>query len=77
MIKYKICKFVDGNGEEWYQIKKARWLFWYYMSSYTGIGSIRTVDKFFTLEQAQKYIKDDIEYTKRRIIKKVECIDYV
>lgn len=77
MTKYKICKFVNGNEEEWYQILKKGWLFWSYMSSYTGVGSLRTIDKFSNIEQAKKYIQDDIAYDKRGQIKKVECFDYV
>jgi len=77
MTKYKICKFVNGNGEEWYQVLKKGWFCWHYMSSYTGIGPIRTIDQFSNIEQAQQYINDDIKYTKRKMIKKVECFDYV
>jgi hypothetical protein len=76
MNKYKICKFVNDNDEEWYQILKKGWLFWSYMSSYTGVGPLRTIDKFSNIEQAQKHINDDIKYDKRKIIKKVECFDY-
>jgi len=76
MSRYKICKFVNDNDEEWYQILKKRWLFWSYMSSYTGVGPLRTIDKFSNIEQAQKHINDDIKYDKRKIIKKVECFDY-
>ena len=28
-MKYKICKFQDDNGLEWYQIK-IKWLFFWY-----------------------------------------------
>jgi hypothetical protein len=80
MIKYKICKFVNGNGEEWYQIKKKGWIFWSYVSSYKGgapeFSPLRTIEKFYSMEQVQKFIKDDIECSKRDIIKKVECFDY-
>ena len=77
MTKYKICKFVNGAGEEWYQILKKGWIFWYYMSSYTGVGPLRTIDKFSNIEQAQKHIEEDIKYIKRCQIKKVETFDYV
>jgi hypothetical protein len=80
MTKYKICKFVNGNGEEWYQILKKGYLFWYYMYGYKGgapeFGPCKVISTFFTIEQAQKHINDDIEYTKRGQIKKVECFDY-
>jgi hypothetical protein len=78
MSKYKICKFVNGNNEEWYQIRKKGWLFWYWISDYEyfGSGMLRTVNKFFTIEQAKEYIDKDIEYSKRGQIKKVECFNY-
>jgi hypothetical protein len=78
MSKYKICKFVNGNNEEWYQIRKKSWLFWYWVSDYEHVGSgmLRTVNKFFTIEQAKEYIDKDIEYSKRGQIKKVECFNY-
>ena len=77
MSKYKICKFVDGNGRESYQILKKGWLFWCYMRSYTGVGPIKTIDKFSNIEQAQKHINYDMQYIKQKIVKKVECFDYV
>jgi hypothetical protein len=78
MSKYKICKFVNGNNEEWYQIRKKGFLFWYWVSDYENIGSgiLRTVNKFLIIEQAKEYIKRDIEYTKKGQIKTVECFDY-
>lgn len=86
MSKYKICKFVNGNGEEWYQIKKKFLFFWYYLSSYTSIGPLdfpplKTILKFDSLDKAKKYAKEDQETDeherKRDTIKKLECFDYV
>jgi hypothetical protein len=79
MSKYKICKFVNGNNEEWYQIRKKGLLFWSWISSYEYAGAgltTRYINKFFTIEQAKEYIKRDIEYTKKGQIKTVECFDY-
>jgi hypothetical protein len=78
MNRYKICKFVNGNNEEWYQIRKKGLLFWYYISDceLLGSGILHTVKKFFTIEQAKKYINSDISYLKRGQIKKVGCFDY-
>jgi hypothetical protein len=79
MTKYRICKFVNGNGEEWYQVKKRVLLFWYWAFAYEYFGAggmIRNTHKFFTIEQAQKYIEDDIRYIRRGQVKKAECFDY-
>jgi hypothetical protein len=78
MSKYKICKFSNGNNEEWYQIRKKGLLFWYWVSDYEYVGSgmLRSVNKFFTIEQAKEYIDNDIRYLKRGQIKKMECFDY-
>ena len=80
MTKYKICKFVNGNGEEWYQILKKGWIFWYYMWAYKGgapeFSPPKVIMQFYTIEQAQQYIKRDIEDCQKNTIKKVECFDY-
>lgn len=84
-MKYKICKFVNGNGEEWYQIQKKGWLFWYYLSSYISIGPIDfppsdTILKFDSFDEAKEHMKktqEIDEYVRKRDnIKKVECFDY-
>jgi len=79
-LRYKICKFVNGNGEEWYQVMKRGWLYWYYMYGYKGgapeFSPCKVVSTFFTIEQAQDYIKQDIQYSQKNKIKKVECFDY-
>jgi hypothetical protein len=81
MSKYKICKFVNGNGEEWYQVQKKGWLFWYYVWAYKGgvpeFSPCKIILRFYTIEQAQQYIKEHIEYAQRDQVKKVECFDYV
>lgn len=80
MSDYKICKFIDGNGSEWYQVMKRGWLYWYYMYGYKGgapeFSPCKVVSTFFTIEQAQDYIKQDIAYSQKNKIKKVECSDY-
>ncbi len=80
MTRYKICKFVNGNEEEWYQVMKRGWLYWYYMYAYKGgapeFSPCKVVSTFFTIEQAQDYIKQDIAYSQKNKIKKVECSDY-
>jgi len=80
MSNYKICKFVDGNGSEWYQIKKKGWLFWSYLSGYEfspyDYPPLRRIFKFESVEKASEYIKNDIEYMKAGQIKKVNCFDY-
>ena len=81
MNKYKICKFVNGNGDEWYQIKKKGWFFWSYLSSYEYIGPLdfpplKTILRFETIEKASEHIEMIKKIKKSWQIKKVECIDY-
>jgi hypothetical protein len=80
MSKYKICKFTNGIGEEWYQIQKRGLLFWYYVWAYKGgapeFSPRKVIMKFYTIEQAQGYIKEHIQYEQQGKIKKVECFDY-
>jgi hypothetical protein len=81
MTKYKICKFVNGNGEEWYQIQKKGWFFWSYLSSYKYIGPLdfpplKTILSFETMEKASEHIEMIKKIKKSWQIKKVECIDY-
>ena len=86
MTKYKICKFVNGNGREWYQIRKKGYFLWHYISSYKYIGPLdfpplKTILQFDSFDEAEKYVKmtkETDEYVrKNRIAKKVECFDYV
>jgi hypothetical protein len=82
MSKYKICKFVNGNGKEWYQVKKKGWIFWSYLSSYEWFGHpeippIRIVIKFTSFDKAKKHIEMIKHINNNAVIKKVECIDYV
>ena len=78
--KYRICKFINGNGEEWYQIRKKCLFFWYYLWAYKGgfpqFSPRKIILKFYTIEQAQQYIKEHIANGKQYHIKKVECFDY-
>lgn len=80
MSKYKICKFIDGNGHEWYQILKKGWLFYSYLSYYEynayGFPPLRTILKFYTIEEAKKHIQDAEVVNRTSQIKKVECFDY-
>ena len=64
MTKYKICKFLNGNSEEWYQILEKGWFFWHYITGYSDFPR-----EFKTIDQVNECIN-------RRIIKKVECVDY-
>lgn len=81
MNKYKICKFVNGNGYEWYQVMKKGWFFWHYISAYKGGApefSPRKIPIIFdTIEHAKKHIQDEEVVNRTSQIKKVECFDYV
>jgi len=69
MTKYKICKFVDGNGKEWYQVKKKGWLFWRYLDT-------RDILRLSNVEEANKYIEEDKWRDRSWQAKKVECWNY-
>jgi hypothetical protein len=79
MTKYKICKFVNENNYEWYQILKKGWFFWSYVSSYEWKGTslaIKTTLKFKSFEKAKEWIDTIKNINKNKTIKKVECVDY-
>jgi len=80
MSKYKICKFVDGNGHEWYQIQKRYWFFWDYLCGYKGgapeFSPRRIPLKFYSMEEVDKCIKLEEIQNNQLQIKKVECFDY-
>jgi len=82
MTKYKICKFLNGNGEEWYQIQKKGWLFWSYLCTYEWFGNVEVpplskILKFKSIEKAQEHIEMIKKIKKNWQIKKVKCFDYV
>ena len=78
-MKYKICKLVDGNGKEWYQVKIKGWLFWHwaYYSKFVGgefvVQNFRIT--FDTFDDAQKYIEDLKKLKNSYKIKVVECVE--
>lgn len=74
MTKYKICKFVNENNHEWYQILKKGWFFWSYVSSTSLI--LKTTLKFKSFEKAKEWIDTTKHINKHMSIKKIECVDY-
>jgi hypothetical protein len=73
MTRYKICKFVDGNGSEWYQIKKKGWFFWHYVSAYPQLSRKKYPIRFYNMKEVNQHIKFDSAIQKGFQIKKVEC----
>jgi len=81
MTKYKICKFVNGNNKEWYQIQKKGWLFWSYLCTYewfrdVEVPPLRKILTFESIEKASEHIEMIKNIKRSNTIKKVECIDY-
>lgn len=79
-MKYKICKFQDANGNEWYQIKVKWWIFWYnYETSNYGNCDCAfwefVGDRFSSNEDAQQRIDELITEDKSRKIKLLECVE--
>jgi hypothetical protein len=72
-MKYKICKFQDGNGKEWYQVKGKGWFFWKWIKvsklnyyPYVFIYYEKLTFDFFL--DAQKWVQ-------AKQIKEVECVE--
>jgi hypothetical protein len=77
-MKYKICKYKNGLGEEWYQIKIKWWIFWYNYESpnygnYNYSIWMFTGDRFETPESAQATINLLINNDKRYKIQLISC----
>ena len=79
MSNYKICKFVDGNGKEWYQVKKKIFfIFWQWLGEtalFPG-GCCIIPHKIEEITEAKKLIKEDKWRDRSWQIKKLECFDY-
>lgn len=79
-MKYKICKFQDDNGKEWYQIKIKWLIFWYnyekitFSNYYYGFWEF-VGDRFDSKEDAQQIINQLIMEDKSKKIKLLECVE--
>ena len=77
-MKYKICKFQNGNGKEWYQIK-IKWLFFWYNYEKITYANYDCAfwggDRFSSKEDAQQIIDELIMENKSRKIKLLECVE--
>jgi hypothetical protein len=61
-MKYKICKFQDGNGKEWYQVKRKRWwLFWRWARYSVGPLEfpLTLIHRFDAFELAKEWVDKD------------------
>lgn len=79
-MKYKICKFQDGNGKEWYQIQIQGWLFNYYHgdSNYGNYDDWiwnREPNRYSTKYLAQEAIKALIVEENSNKIKLIDCVE--
>ena len=77
-MKYKICKYKNDLGEEWYQIKIKWLIFWYNYEDITfsnyDCGFWEFVgDRFETKESAQEKINLLIKNKKRSKIQLISC----
>jgi hypothetical protein len=70
-MKYKICKLIDGNGREWYQIKKKGWILWNWVCD----SHFETEIEFSTEQSAKEYIEKQLKYVKSTKIKLLECVE--
>lgn len=78
-MKYKICKYKNGLGEEWFQIKiKFLGIFWYnyeqstyanYDYSYWEFAG----DRFPSKESAQQKIQELIDLDRQSKIQLINC----
>jgi hypothetical protein len=79
-MKYKICRFQDANGLEWYQIKVKWWIFWYNYetpdySNYDCAFWELSGDRFTSKEYAQKKIDQLIQQNNSQKIRLLECAE--
>lgn len=79
-MKYKICKLVDGNGKEWYQIKIKWWIFWYNYEKPTysnyDFGFWEFIgDRFDTPEEVREAINKLILQDKSEQVQLLECVE--
>ena len=81
-MKYKICKLQDGNGKEWYQVKrKGWWLFWRWARYSVGPLELPLIliHRFDTFELAQKWVDENKQWIQGhkncQKIKVVECVE--
>ena len=76
MTKFRICKFVDGTGKEWYQIQQKGWIFWNNIYSYDCLGSTKELYKVDSIDEAKSSIKKLQKKINSDVVKKVECLYY-
>lgn len=80
-MKYKICKMQDGNGKEWYQVKKKGWLFWRWAKYASGPLALPVylTHHFPTFGHAQKWVDEDRQRHNTRknanTQKVLECVE--
>ena len=75
-MKYKICKFQDANGKEWYQIQQKGWFKWSWVLTRIGFVGEKSVPiRCYSFEQAKKYIDDQEEYLRSLKTKMLECVE--
>lgn len=79
-MKYKICKFQDGNGKEWYQIK----IKWWFLNYYHGDANYANYDNFVWDREPNRYqteclakeaVKALAVQENSNKIKLVECVE--
>jgi len=76
MTKFRICKFVDGNGKEWYQIQQKGWIFWYNIYSYDWLGATGWPHKLDSVDEAKSCIEKMQKKINSDVVKKIECLSY-
>ena len=79
-MKYKICKLIDGNGKEWYQIQIQGWFFNYYHAdlnygNYDMWAWERDPNRYSTEHLAKEAIKALIVEEKSKQIKTMGCVE--
>lgn len=77
-MKYKICKYKNGLGQEWFQIKVKWWIFWYNYERPTYANHDYAVwelsgDRFLTKELAQQRVKELISLDRQFKIQLIDC----
>ncbi len=63
-LRYRIIRYVDGNGKEVFRVCRKFFMFWIYFKEYHYAGmedTFSTVKEYRTIADAKKDIENDVE----------------
>ena len=75
-IRYRIYKFVDGNGNTWYQVKRKLFLFIWEGVKYCDPYGL-TWERRYSIEEAEQLCSEDAELIKHKLKRSQISIEIV